>query len=195
MSEIARQPEAAMRQQQKRLDDAFRADPRTPGRGDEYVRERPREAHEKFDLPRGSAARGMSYVWAALRIPYTTLRSPRLSNYVRSGWHFCRAEDHPEHSGYRPGSVVNERWVKLGIEEEVHADDPVIRDGMVLMQRPKALTEEAEAEQQQAATRQITEHLQQQRQRSEREIGSSRTVMRNTYGPPDEAPSDHDAEI
>lgn len=174
--------------------DTARDDGREEFRDDDYVRVKPREPHEKYDLPRGTAQRGMDYLWAATRIPYTTLKSRRLDEFRRAGWKFARAADFQELSGYRPRDQVNRRFVELGIDDDVRADDPVILDNSVLMMRPKALTAEAERERDQAAANQINDHLRRQREKSEREIGKNYTQMRRHYGPSDEAPSDQAAE-
>ncbi len=159
----------------------------------EFVRQRPREPHEKFDLPDGTAERGMDYLWAAVKIPYTTQRSPRLDDFRRSGWQFARAADFRELSGLDRN--VSDRFVELGIDQVVKPDDPVIRDNLVLMMRPKNLSAEAAKEDKDRAQRQISEHLRQQKERSERAIGAGRTRMTRQYGPADEAPSDQDTEI
>lgn len=176
-----------------RLADASRDDGRTPDR--EFVRQRPRDPSEKYDLRGQRLDPRMSYFWASLKIPYTTQRNPRLDSFRRAGWQFARAADFPEQSGYRAGQEANERFVELGIDDKVSADDPVIRDNLVLMMRPKHMTEEAEREQRTEASRQINDHLRQQKERSVRAIGENRTTMSRHVGPADEAPSDAGAEI
>lgn len=160
----------------------------------EFVRDRPREPHEKYDLGRSNVPRGMTFQWVSTRIPYTTLRNPRLDSFRGAGWQFARAEDFPEHSGYKPTREVNQRLIDLGIDSEVRADDPVVKDNLVLMMRPKQLSAEAEGEQREKAARQINDHLRRQRELSERQIGAQRTTMRKSYAPA-EAPSDQDTEI
>jgi len=169
---------------------------RAPQRAEyrEAVRVKPREAHQKFDIPPGRRLAGYSYLWSALKVPYSAVRSRRLAEYRAAGWQFVRAADMPELSGYKPQAQVNTRFVELGIDDEVRADDPVILDGSVLMIRPERFTEEAERERTQAAHRQLREHLQRQHEKSAREIGESRTFIRTNAETPDEAPSDRDAE-
>lgn len=172
---------------------------RDNGRDDprEFVRNRPREPHEKFELPSSlKRGHGMDYLWASLKIPYSTQRSPRMNQFRQAGWQFVRAADCPELSGYKPDAEVNQRFIELGIDQEVRADDPVIMDNnSVLMMRPKQLTEQAETEDRKRARSQIEDFLTTQRQRSERAIGTQRTRMTRSYGPAQEAPSDADTEI
>lgn len=176
-----------------RLADASRDDGRTQDR--DFVRQRPRDPSEKYDLRGQRLDPKMSYFWASLKIPYSSQRNPRLDSFRRAGWQFARAADFPEQSGYRPGKEVNERFVELGIDDKVSADDPVIRDNLVLMVRPKVMTDEAEREQKVEASRQINDHLRQQKDRSVKAIGENRTTMSRHVGPADEAPSDAAAEI
>ncbi len=175
-----------------RLESASRDDGRSAAR--EVTRERPREPHEKYSLDNSRTDPGMSYMWASVRIPYTTLRSPRLDSFRAAGWQLARAEDFPEHSGYRKGSQENDRLVKLGLDQHVEADDPVIKDNSVLMFRPKHMTQEAEGELKQAARQQLNDHLRQQKERSERAIGANRTTMSRTYGGAEQAPADAETE-
>lgn len=171
---------------------------RDDGRSDEreFARARPIEAHEKFEIPHNRMKRNMSYVWAALRIPYTTLRSRRLNDFRGGGYQYARAADYPELSGYKPEAQVNQRFIELGLEDEVRSDDPVILDGSVLMERPAKMTREAEIERDRAAQRQLSDHLQRQKEQSERAIGSGRTQMVHTYGSaPEEAPLDAQSEF
>ena len=175
---------------QSRIADASREDGREPIRA---ARRRPREEHEKYDIE-GGRQRGMDYIWAATKIPYTTQRSPRLPAFRRAGWEFCRAADHPDLSGYQPGEG-NARMIELGIDDEVRADDPVIQNGLVLMMRPKSLSQEAEAEDKARAKGQIEDYMLTLRQKSERAIGPQRTRMARTYGPADEAATDAEVEM
>lgn len=171
---------------------------RTIDRGDEreFMRTKPIEPHEKFEIPRGRMKRGMSYAWVALKVPYSNLRSRRLNDFRAGGYQFARAEDFPELSGYKADEQTNKRLIELGIEDEVRPDDPVILDNLVLVQRPAELTTQAEKERDYAAKRQLSEHLQRQKESSERAIGSNRTQMSHTYGAaPEEAPSDASAEF
>lgn len=168
--------------------DASRDELRSPDR--EWARERPIEPSEKFDLTRFQLDPKMDFLFAGTRIPYTTLKNPRLDQFRRAGWAFARAADFPELSGYKPGDKADRRLIELGLESEVRADDPVILDNNVLMMRPKRLSDEARRELDAAARRQITDHLRKQKENSERQIGTNRTRVSRTYDRPDEAPSD-----
>jgi hypothetical protein len=170
--------------------DTARDNGRDPDRDDEYIRLTPTEPSEKYELDPREREPGMDYIWASVRVPYSTLKNRRLNDYQRGGWKFCRAADHPSKSGYKPGHMVNKRFIELGIEDEVQADDPVFNDNLVLMKRPKALSQQAERERDTAAASQINDHLRRQREKSEREIGRQYTQMRRQYGPADEAPPD-----
>lgn len=166
--------------------------------GRDFHRERPPEPHEKFELPAARREGGMDYFWASLKVPHSDRLNPRLDTFRRAGWRFARAADFPEHSGYRPEGEVNDRFVELGIERRVQPDDPVVIDNAsVLMMRPKRLSAEAKAEQDDRARSQIDDYMNTLRQRSIREIGESRTrvhrrVQRNAS---DEAASDAETEI
>lgn len=168
------------------------------GRDDprDYVRQRPAQPHEKFEIATSRMSRGMDYFWASIKIPFSNLRNPRLDTYRRAGWRFARAEDFPEHSGYQPEAQVNNRFIELGIDREVRADDPVIIDNAsVLMMRPKEMSAEARSEQERAAKAQIEDYMATLRRQSERQIGKERTTLRRNVGPTDEAMSDAEAEV
>lgn len=173
---------------------------RDEGREDhrDFIRHKPREPHEKFELPKNAKVpRGMDFMWGSLRIPYSTQRNPRLSQFRQAGWQFARAADFPELSGYKPEAEVNQRFIELGIDQEVRPDDPVVMDNQsVLMMRPKTLSQQAETEDKRRAATQINDFLTTQRKRSVAAIGEGRTRMTRTYGPGgDEAPSDAEVEI
>ena len=172
--------------------DTARDEVREEFRDDDYIRIKPRDPSQKYELPRGTHQRGMDYLWASTRVPFTNLKNKRLDDFRRAGWKMARAADFPELSHYKPQQQANRRLIELGLEEDVRADDPVILDNLVLLMRPKALTQEAERERDQLASNQINDHLRRQRERSEREIGKQYTQMRRHYGPSDEAPSDQD---
>ena len=172
--------------------DMSRDEAREDFRDDQFVRARPREPSQKYEIPKNRRERGMDYLWASTRIPFTNLKNRRLNDYLSSGWKYDRAAAQPELSDYRPQKEVNRRLIELGLEEEVRADDPVIKDNLVLLKRPHALTEEAERERDQIASNQINDHLRRQRERSEQQIGKQYTQMRRHYGPSDEAPSDQE---
>jgi hypothetical protein len=179
--------------------DMARTEDRADVRNAEYTRVRPREPHEKFDLPDNRITKGMDYLWAALKVPHSDRRSPRLRAFRDAGWRFARAADFPELSGYRKEDAVSERdkrFIELGIDSVVQADDPVIlEDSSVLMMRPRNMSREAEREDKARADSQFNDYMNALRAKSERQIGSARTKMQRTYGPSDEAQSDAEAEI
>src|SRR5579859_1047694 len=113
------------------LPSADRDDERTSARESERVsmreasRSRPREEAEKFSLVGcRSVDPRMDYMWGSLRIPFSTLKNPRFDRFRQAGWQICRAEEFPEHSGHKPSVEVNQRYVELGIDSKVLADDP-----------------------------------------------------------------------
>lgn len=177
------------------LASAERTEPRDDGRSQEFIRHTPAEPHEKYDIPEHRRVRGMSYLWASKFEARTTITSRRLEAYMNAGYHFVRAADMPELSRFKPNTEANQRLVQLGFAKDVQADDPTELDGMVLLYRPSHLTAEAEDELSRRAKRQINDHLRKTREDSERQIGANRTVMRQNFAPPDEAPSDSETEI
>lgn len=150
-----------------------------------YTRIRPPEPHEKYQLDPSERARGMDYFLAAVTVRGAPNRD-RLNDFYRAGWKPARAADHPRMSGYDiQGTAELEAF---GIKK-IGPDDPVVINGLMLCQRPKELSDESRRELDQAANRQIDDHLASLSRRSERHIGArtriQRSVTRSATPPPE----------
>jgi len=163
--------------------DATRDSYREPIR--EAPRYKPREPHEKYQVPESSIPKGMDAIWVATKV--MGAKSPRLGEFVRSGWRPARAEDFPEHSDYQ---LFDQSLIDMGIVPEVKPDGPVILGDQMLVLRPKHHTKRAEIEREEAARKQFDEHMKRVYDRSAREIGPQRTFVRHNYGPNDIVPDD-----
>jgi hypothetical protein len=172
------------------LRDGSRDEPRAPYREiNGYTRIRPAEPHEKYALDPADKARGMDYFWAAITVRGAPNRD-RLNDFYRAGWKPARAADHPTLSGFdiRTGASLE----AFGINP-VAADDPVVRNGLMLCQRPVELSDESNRELDTAAHRQIDDHLASLSRRSERAIGGKTRIQRNitrSHTPPPDFPDD-----
>lgn len=169
--------------------DAERAMDRDNGR--EYVRVRPRDPHEKYNIPPNEMKAGFDYFMAATKI--RGMPNPRFNEYTRAGWRAARAEEHPSLSGL--DLHHDQALIDLGIVRDVKPSDPVIVDDLMVMLRPKSMSQESRAEEEKRAARQINDHLSTLRNKSNREIGEKNTRVSRQYGPPDEAPSDSEVEF
>src|ERR1700680_2585521 len=108
-------------------EDTSRDSVRSAGR--DFVRQRPREPHEKYAVAK--LPRGMEGFWAALKLRGAP--NPRLNEFMRAGWKPARAEDYPDHSGF--GIEHDPMLIELGAVKNVGPNTPVILDDMMLMVR------------------------------------------------------------
>lgn len=159
--------------------------------GRDYIRVRPREPHEKYYVPTSEMKPGFDYFLAATAV--RGMPNPRFNEYTRAGWKPARAGDHPAMSGI--DLQHDPALVEMGIVKEVKPDGLVHVDNLLLMMRPKAMSQESRAEEEKRANRQINDHLSTLRNKSNRAIGEKNTRVSRQYGPADEAPSDADVEM
>lgn len=97
---------------------------------------------DQFAIPDGIRPDGWSWEWKR----YTVLNEPQVAYQAKLshvGWTYVMAESYP------------------GVFMPVDKVGPIIRDGMVLMERPEALTEEAKREEKRAADDRISRSRQQ----------------------------------
>ena len=163
----------------------------------ENIRQKPREPHEIYAIDR--QPRGMDLMWAAVKVRGAP-NQDRLNEFIRTGWRPARAQDYPEHSGFDVNANYSQTLIELGFARKVGPDDPVINRDLMLMVRPKEMSQESRAEDQARADSQINDHMNRLRQVSSRQIGAqnttvSRRVTRSAEAPPDLVSDDADVEL
>ena len=109
---------------------------RTPSRTDTRVPARfvPKEPHEKFDITQECIPEGLEAEWKALEIMGMSNRQ-HMINQFQAGWVPARAADFPAESGY--GIDFGQAVVDLGLMKVTKPDDPIVKNGQMLMLRPK----------------------------------------------------------
>ncbi len=171
--------------------DAERREERSDGR-EEFVRARPREAHERFNLDPRQKIPGMDYFWAAAKI--NGQPNPRFIETLRAGWQPVKAADHPELSGL--DVRIDPRLIELGLVPEKRPGDPIEDRGLMLMMRPKQLSVASRAEDERRATGQFSDHMNRLNQSSRRGIGDKTQMSRRrTSGAPPSDMIPDDAEL
>lgn len=163
------------------------------------VRQRPREPHELFAIDPHDQLRGMDHFFAAVKVRGAS-NQDRLNQFISTGWRPARAEDFPDISGYAVNEQYSQTLVDLGFARRIGPDDPVINRDLMLMVRPKEMSRESRAEDQERADNQINDHMNRLRQVSSRQIGARNTtvrreVTRSTSAPPDLVSDDADVEL
>lgn len=165
-------------------------------RDDEYVRQRPREPHEIYEIDRRHQPRDMDLMWAAVKVRGAP-NQERLNDFIRTGWRPALAADYPEHSGF--DVKHSQSLIDMGFARDIKPDDPVINRDLMLMVRPKQMSRQSREEDKARADRQIDEHMNRLRQSSRRAIGDktlvSREMTRHLDAPPDLVSEDSDVEM
>jgi hypothetical protein len=142
---------------------------------------------------------GMDHFFAAVKVRGAP-NQDRLNEFIATGWRPARAQDFPDISGYAVNGQYSDTLVELGFARRVKPNDPVINRDMMLMIRPKAMSVQSRAEDQERADSQINDHMNRLRQVSARQIGPqnttvSRRVTRSASAPPDLVADDADVEL
>lgn len=121
-------------------------DPASTGRQSSRVSERqsarpytPPEPHLKYEIPEDRRDPSKDYLWLPTHI--VGAPNPRISEYYRAGWIPSTAEQFPEISGY--GTEYPQKLVDLGLLTPIQASDPLIKDNMMLVERPISKSAEA----------------------------------------------------
>lgn len=141
----------------------------------------PPEPDKIFDIPAEDIPGDMDAFWEPLSIVGSPNKQ-QLSELMRSGWEPARAEDFPRQSGY--GHQLPGNLVSRGFLTEVQADDPIVQREMMLLIRPKALSQRAR-QKQNAEARHIVDN---QMDRLRAQYTSHRGGMRRSIAPqPDQA--------
>jgi hypothetical protein len=156
----------------------------------ELERFMPPEPHERFHIDPRFFPAGMQVQW----LPYLIkgMLNPQVNDYWRAGWVPARAEEFPEMSGYKLPIPAALKSVRLpdgtSLGQEVQADDPVIKDGQMLIVRPKEISEYAEERRDRGAKRQFRDHIDRITSQSRAAIGD-KTRFRQ-FAARDEASTD-----
>lgn len=154
-----------------------RADSRTPAR---FV---PKEPHEKFDISQENVPEGLIAEWKAYQIMGMSNRDHMVSLF-QAGWMPARAADFPNESGY--GVDFGQAVMDLGLIKAAGADDPIIKNGQMLMLRPKELVDAAQRHDKAAANNQVDTQIKRLALNSKRAIGKERTKASRSYVDDDE---------
>ena len=160
--------------------------PRDDGR--EFQRIKAREPHTKYQVDADRMQKGMDYAWWATEV--RGMKNPKFADYYRAGWRPVAAKDFPELSGL--DLKIEPALLELGIVPDVKPDAPIIRDGQMLMIRPKSMSQEARKKMDDEARGQVDNYLRTLRGKSERAVGPQNTRI---YRGVDEVPSDHEVEV
>lgn len=174
-----------------------RVSAREPGR--DAIRVRPREPHELYEIDPRQRPRDMDLMWAAVKVRGAP-NQDRLNEFIRTGWRPARAEDYPEHSGYDVNGNYDDTLVELGFARRIGPSDPVVNRDLLLMVRPKQMSQESRREDEARANRQIDDHMNRLRQVSARQIGARNTVVRrettrSSSPPPDLIADDNEIDL
>lgn len=132
-------------------------------------RVRTRQSHataqaNPFDIPQDEIPEGSSYEWKRFSVTGQTADHDPfyLAGMRRQGWEPVDPSRHPN-------------WLPPGYDKP-----SIIRDGQILMERPKSLTDEARQEQKQLARQQMREA--QERLGMAPKVGGSDTMTRDHVG-------------
>lgn len=158
---------------------------RTPSRADSRVPTRfiPKEPHEKFDISQECIPEGLEAEWKALEIMGMSNRQ-HMINQFQSGWYPARAADFPSESGY--GVNFGQAVMDLGLMKPTGADDPIVKNGQMLMLRPKELVDAAKRHDKAAANAQVDTQIKRLALNSKRSVGKERTKASRSYVDDDE---------
>jgi hypothetical protein len=160
--------------QRRLIADAMRSSGRDDGRSKEFMRVRPREPHERYDVDPKLLKPGMDYRWVSLSCRGEP--NPQLTDTFRSGWLPARAEDFPQHSGI--DAYLNPMLVELGHQKQINPDDPVIDRNLMLCVRPMEFSDQSRREDEAAADKQVDDHMRHLNNQSRRAIGDKTRISR-----------------
>lgn len=172
-------------------DDTERQSARIPAR--ELERFIPPEPHERFHIDAAAFPPDMHVQW----LPYLIkgMPNPQASDYWRAGWAPARAADFPAFSGYGLAVPSVLKGVKLPdgtpLAKDIAADDPVIKDGQLLIVRPKEISRFAEERSAHRAQAQMSDHIRRVTAQSRAAIGDKNTRFRQ-FAARDEASTGKD---
>lgn len=145
------------------------------------------EPHEKFEIPPHMIPKGMDPLW--LPVTIAGAPNPLVGDYYRAGWQPAAASDFPELSGY--GTEYPESMVSRGLLKNVGAEEPIVKDGLMLVLRPKELSAAAREYEKSEANAQVDNQMRRLKQASRAWRGTE--IKRGRYAPmPDTRPDDGD---
>lgn len=158
---------------------------RTPSRADARVPSRfvPKEPHEKFDISMEHVPEGLEAEWKALEIMGMSNRQ-HMINQFQAGWTPARAADFPLESGY--GVDFGKAVMDLGLMKPTGPDDPIVKNGQMLMLRPKELVDAAKRHDKAAANQQVDTQIKRLALNSKCAVGKERTKASRSYVDDDE---------
>lgn len=146
------------------------------------------EPHEKYEIPPHMIPKGMDPLW--LPVTIAGAPNPLVGDYYRAGWQPATSADFPELSGY--GTEYPPAMISRGLLKNVEAEEPIIKDGLMLVLRPKELSAAARAEEGREANAMVDNHLRRLKQASRSFRGSE--IKRGRYAPMPDSPRPDDGD-
>lgn len=156
-----------------------------------FVRLKPREEHERYQLDEKMKRPGFDYFWAA--VTRFGQPNPRFGEYLRAGWRPAEAKDFPDISGLQ--AQVDPRLIELGFMKEKKPSDPIEDRGLMLMMRPQPLSDQARREENVKADRQVDDQMAKLRAMSKKAIGDKTLISRQSERSRNFVPDDDEVEI
>ncbi len=98
------------------------------------------EPHETYEIAPDELMEGMDHFWMPTRI--SGQPNPDIRDFYEAGWEPAAAKDFPRQSGY--GREYPASMIAAGLLENVGPNDAVIRKDLMLVVRPKHLSQRAE---------------------------------------------------
>ena len=134
-----------------------------------------RDPHERFDIPEDRFPPGTEVAWKAVSIG--GMQNPRFLDNLIGGWQPVKAEDWPEFSGVG-GIEIPQSIIDGGYYKPPQPDAAVVKEGLMLMQRPIELSDKARANQAHKASEIQEVQFKRLFGKSRREVGRDRTFYR-----------------
>lgn len=112
---------------------------------------------DKFHIPSEDIPDGQDYQWAALTV-MGKVDSQAMANFARNRWTPVPLSRHP-HYGTDGGLIDGQKGTRIGKESIVY-EECIIREGMLLMERPMAITQFVRQHEKKKADDQVINQMQ-----------------------------------
>ncbi len=112
---------------------------------------------DKFHIPASDIPDGMDYQWAALTV-MGKVDARAMAMLMQNRWTVVPLSRHP-HYGSDGGLIDGQKGTRLG-KEQILYEDCIIREGMLLMERPMAITQFVRAHEKKKADDQVINQMQ-----------------------------------